>query len=187
MVLMARIKFKLITEALLDFSEIAIIGVTVFFLVYIFVGQLLEVSGDSMLPTLYNNEQIVAEKISLAFKPLEHGEIVIFRHPEMQNRLLIKRVIALPGDEIMLSEGKVVLNGEILNENYTVEGSSTNGSGLFQDLIKYTIPEHTYFLLGDNREESSDSRSFGAISEELIMGRALVVYKPLKNFRVIEH
>ena len=66
-----------------------------------------------MVPTLESHEQIIAEKISLSFKPLERGEIVIFRHPDKQDRLLIKRVIALPGDTVMFSDGKLILNGKI--------------------------------------------------------------------------
>lgn len=184
---MARAKFKNLTEILLDFIEIAIIGATVFILVYLFVGQLLEVSGDSMYPNLHDEEQIIAEKISLAFKPLERQEIVIFRHPEKQDKLLIKRVIALPGDTIMLTGGDLILNGEVLEEPYLADGIETFGNAAIKNSVEYTIPGNTYLLLGDNRGESSDSRTFGAIREELIMGRALMVYSPVKDIRVIEH
>lgn len=184
---MANLKFRRFSEVLLDFIEIATIGASVFILVYLFVGQLLEVSGDSMDPTLYNEEQIIAEKISLAFKPLERGEIVIFRHPEKQDRLLIKRVIGLPGDTFRFSDGNVILNDSILDEPYVDDPTYVNSNNTLVEEENYVIPEKAYLLLGDNRIESADSRSFGTIKQELIVGRALLVYHPVKNFRIIEH
>ncbi len=184
---MPKVKFKKFSEALLDFIEISIIGATIFILVYLFVGQLLEVSGDSMHPTLVDGEQIIAEKVSMAVKPLERDEIVIFRHPEKQDRLLIKRVIGLPGDVFRFEDGIVVLNGEPLLEPYLVDAGHTFGSDVYNNGEDYSIQDGSYLLLGDNREESADSRSFGTIKQDLILGRALLVYHPIKNFRVIEH
>ena len=183
---MPKLSVKNISEILLDFLEITIIGATVFLLVYLFVGQLLEVTGNSMHPTLIDKEQIVAEKISTKLKPLERGEIVIFRHPEENERLLIKRIIALPNELIRVENGLVYVNDEILTEEYLSETSPTRGNKALAEGVEYRVPVNSYVLMGDNREESSDSRSFGAVRSGLILGRALGVYYPLDSIRLIE-
>ena len=171
----------------LDFLEITLISVAVFILVYLFAGQLLEVTGDSMVPTFHNKEQIVAEKISIQFRPLEHGDIVIFRHPEQPTKLLIKRVIGLPNETLLLSNGYVLINQNRIEEPYVASQGNTYGSSEITDNSDFLIPPDHYVLMGDNRKESSDSRHIGAISTDLIIGRALLVFQPLKNFRLVEH
>ena len=171
----------------LDFLEITLISVAVFILVYLFAGQLLEVTGDSMVPTFHNKEQIVAEKISIQFRPLEHGDIVIFRHPEQPTKLLIKRVIGLPNETLLLSNGYVLINQNRIEEPYVSSQGNTYGSSEITDNSDFLIPPDHYVLMGDNRKESSDSRHIGAISTDLIIGRALLVFQPLKNFRLVEH
>lgn len=180
----ARRKRKILTT-FFDFLEIAVISTTIFLIVYLFVGQLLEVTGDSMVPTFYDKEQVLAEKVSIKFKPLERGDIVIFRHPEINSRLLIKRVIAMPFENFKITNGKVFINGNILNEPYLGSQVQTYGGKYFNENVEYNIPRQTYVFLGDNREKSSDSRVFGPVREELIVGRAAVVYYPFRNFRIL--
>lgn len=170
-----------------DFLEIAIISATIFLLVYLFVGQLLEVTGDSMIPTLYDKEQVIAEKLSIRFSPIERGDIVIFKHPEQNNRLLIKRVIGLPFDNLKILNGHVYINGKMLDEPYLGKNTLTYPNKSISAGVEITVPEYSYILMGDNREKSSDSRSFGPIRQELVIGKAAVVYYPFKNFRMIEH
>mgnify|MGYP001206375710 CR=1 FL=1 len=170
---------------LFDILELTIISLTIFLVIYLFVGQLLEVTGDSMNPTFYDQEQVLAEKVSKKLKPYERGDIVIFRHPEKNERLLIKRVIAMPFDNFKISGGKVYINGEVLEEPYLADGVKTFGGNYFNEDKEYTIPRYTYVLMGDNREKSSDSRVFGPIRSQLIIGRAALVYYPLNNFRIL--
>ena len=184
---MSKFKVSTISDLLLDLLEISIIGITIFVLVYIFVGQLLEVTGDSMEPNLHDQEQIIAEKVSINFKPLQRGEIVIFRHPENNERLLIKRVVGLPEEKIKIENGYVYINGMVLDESYVMTVGVTRGNKDLIEGVEYYITENSYVLLGDNREESSDSRSFGTVREELILGRSLMVYYPFNSIRVIEH
>jgi len=172
---------------LFDFFEIAIISATIFFLVYLFVGQLLEVTGDSMHPTLLDQEQVIAEKVSLKFNTIERGHIVIFKHPEQNDRLLIKRVIGLPFDNIKISNGLIYINGKLFSEPYLQPNTITHANKNMNEGIEYTVPEYSYVLMGDNRAKSSDSRTFGPVREELIVGKAAAVYYPFSSFRVIEH
>lgn len=170
----------------LDFIEITLVSAAVFILVYLFAGQLLEVTGESMLPTFQDKEQIVAERISIKFRPLERGDIVIFRHPTQPSKLLIKRVIGLPNEKIKL-DGYVEINGIRLLEPYVKSAGTTFGNTQIPEKSEYSIPPDTYVLLGDNRENSADSRQLGAISSDLILGRALMVFSPIKDFRIIKH
>ncbi|MFH1648659.1 MAG: signal peptidase I [Patescibacteria group bacterium] len=172
---------------LLDFFEILFIVVAVFVVVYVFVGQLLEVTGDSMLPNFEDKEQIIAEKISVKFKDLERGEIVIFRHPEQRDKLLIKRVIGLPGESFKLDEGYVYINGEKLGEDYIKEKAVTGSGSVIKENVEYEIANDSYIFLGDNREKSTDSRDWGAVSKDLIVGRGILVYYPVEKIRLINN
>lgn len=182
---MAASKKRSFLTILFDFLEIAIISATIFLLVYLFVGQLLEVTGDSMHPTLLDKEQVIAEKLSIKFNPVERGDIVIFKHPEQNDKLLIKRVIGLPFDNIKIVDGNVFINSKQLNEFYLEPSVVTQPNKFITEGLEYTIPEYSYILLGDNREKSSDSRVFGPVREELIVGKAAAVYYPFSNIRII--
>ncbi|MFH1648915.1 MAG: signal peptidase I [Patescibacteria group bacterium] len=170
---------------LVDFFEITFIAVTVFVVVYVFVGQLLEVTGESMLPNFEDKEQIIAEKISVKFSDLERGEVVIFRHPEQRDKLIIKRVIGLPGETIKLDSGYVYINGEKLSEDYVKEKDTTSSGQVIKEGTEYEIAENSYIFLGDNREKSTDSRDWGAVSKDLIVGRGVLVYYPVEKFRIL--
>lgn len=170
---------------LLDFAEIVLIAVTLFIIVYLFVAQLLEVTGNSMYPTFKDKEQIIAEKVSVKLKELERGEIIIVKSPKDTSRLLIKRVIGLPGERIMVKGGKVFINGGELYEPYLPESTKTYEGSLVKEGLEYQIANESYFVLGDNREQSSDSREYGTFPNELVVGRGVIVYYPLKSLRFI--
>ena len=172
---------------LLDFFEILFIVVAVFVVVYVFVGQLLEVTGESMLPNFEDKEQIIAEKISVKFRDLERGEIVIFRHPEQRDKLLIKRVVGLSGESFKLDEGYVYINGEKLGEDYIKEKAVTGSGSVIKENVEYKIASDSYIFLGDNREKSTDSRDWGAVSKDLIIGRGVLVYYPVEKIRLINN
>lgn len=153
---------------------------------YFFVGQLLEVTGDSMYPTFHDKEQIIAEKVSIKVKELERGEILIFEHPNEKGRLLIKRLIGLPGETIKIKNGKVYINGKELNEPY-LSDTTTEGQSFIKDGLEYKIRENTYVMMGDNRLKSTDSREWGFVDKELIVGRGVVVYYPFNRIRLIKN
>ncbi len=178
---------KLIKPALkiiLDIFEITLICTSVFIIMYFFVGQLLEVTGDSMYPTLHDKEQIVAEKISIKVKDLKRGEIIIFEHPNEKGKLLIKRLIGLPGETIRIEDEKVYINGSELIEPY-LTNTKTEGQSYIKEGIDYKIPDDSYILMGDNRSKSTDSREWGYVSKELIVGRGVFVYYPINRIRLV--
>jgi len=183
-------KLKMPTPAksakiLVDFFELTLISAGVFMLVYIFIAQLLKVNGDSMFPTFKDGEQLISEKLSIRIKPIVRGDIVVFKHPQNSERFLIKRVVGMPNDVFTVSNGLVFVNGATIKEPYVMQGIKTMQGAIIKEGIDYQIPKDEYILLGDNRDQSSDSRDFGAVSAKNIIGRVLLVYYPVTHFRII--
>lgn len=174
---------------IVDFFEVSIISATLFAITYIFIGQLTEVSGNSMYPNYLDKEKIIAEKVSIKVRPIKRGEVVIFVKPNTQERyILIKRVIGLPGEIIKLSQGYVYINGEKLDEYYLDSHVNTNEiqDGVLLENTEYEIPSNSYILLGDNRGESTDSRYFGPVPGDNIIARAVIVFYPIDRIRIVK-
>lgn len=184
--LFMKYNLKVISKIMLDFFEVAFVGAAIFLLLYFFFGQFLQVIGDSMVPTFKDQEQLVAEKFSIKFSPLKRGEIAIFEHPQIADRYLIKRVVGLPGEELKIADGDIYINAEFLEESYLSNEVVTKGGPVITEGDHFIIPDDMYVMLGDNRPESSDSRDFGPIRIENIIGRVFFVYYPIQNFRFVE-
>lgn len=155
-------------------------------LVRTFFIQAFWIPSDSMEPTLHKGDRVLVNKLSYQFNDVGRGDVVVFKRPEAARSSnpdddiedLIKRVVGLPGDVLKTVDGEVYVNDEPLPEDYLPEGTRTvMPSG--QDMPPTTIPEGHYFMMGDNRGNSQDSRYFGAIDGDLIVGRAFVRIYPL--------
>lgn len=151
------------------------IALFLFFILITFVAQPFKVEGDSMHPNLENKERIVVEKLSLRLGRIERGDIVVFDYPKNPGKTFVKRVIGLPEEKIEIKKGIIHINGKPLPELYLDE--SSKGKGDFPPL---KLKGNQYFLLGDNRVISDDSRDFGPIAGEAISGRAIFIYWPPK-------
>jgi signal peptidase I len=138
-----------------------------------------QVRGASMLPTLHNGQYLVISKLTYWIRPPQRGDIIVFRPPTNPGEEYIKRIVGLPGEQVEIREGEVAVNGQPLDEPYV----NSPGAGS----RPWTLSEGEYFVLGDNRRNSSDSRQFGPISEETIVGRAWVSYWPPESWSVVEH
>jgi signal peptidase I len=147
--------------------------------IHLFLAQATRVEGYSMEPTLHGQERLVIEKLSFHFRPPERGDIVVLRVPNYGKEMLIKRVIGLPGDTIAVENGHVLINGEPLDETY-INGPPLGSYG------PTTVPADSVFVMGDNRNNSNDSRSFGPIPYDDIVGRAWVRYWPLQEIGVMD-
>lgn len=129
-----------------------------------------------MMPGLYDQERIFINKFVYHWEPIERGDVVVFRYPNDPRKSYIKRVIGLAGDRIRIDAGRVYLNGEPLREPYV--------SRYFHDDRSYPdtiVPRNSYFVLGDHRNLSSDSRDFGPIPQDSIFGKAVFVYWPVEK------
>jgi signal peptidase I len=157
-------------------------------LVVVFIVQPVKVEGTSMLPRLHDGERIFVNKLiyydEYRWAPkIERGDIVVFWFPNDPSKSYIKRVIGLPGEKVEVREGTVFINGAVLEEKYLdpSENSSSASQGPVQVNLNY------YFVMGDNRDNSSDSRSWGLVPKKYIYGKALLRYWPPSAASVIHH
>jgi len=149
------------------------ISVAVSVFVILFLYQPVKVEGTSMLPQLVDQERIFLNKYAYRLGPIERGDLIVFRAPDHPGRNLIKRVVGLPGDRIEIVRGAVRLNGRTLQEPYL--------PARFRDqrtMSEVTVPSGGYFVLGDHRNLSIDSRDFGMVARDLISGKAVFAYWP---------
>lgn len=162
-----------------------IIVVAIMFCVIKFVGQRTIVIGDSMNPTLEDGENLITDKITYRFKDPKRFDIIVFPQKANISKLLIKRIIGMPGETVEIKDGRVYINGYELNETYGNE--VMNDGGLAADAI--TLGPDEYFVLGDNRNNSQDSRfaSVGNIQRSDIIGRAWVRIWPLDKVTLLKH
>lgn len=165
-------------EEIKDWLVSILIAVILAFFIRYFIVELYMVEGPSMRPTLVNGERLVVNKFIYRFKSPEKGDVLVFRYPRDPSRDFIKRVIAVAGDTIEIKEGRVFLNGQLLNETYILE--KTRGSYALA-----TVPEGHIFVMGDNRNNSEDSRfrDVGFVSLDMIKGKAVLVFWPFDEFK----
>ncbi len=142
--------------------------------------QPVRVEGTSMQPRLHDNDRLFINKFVYRFESIHRGDVVVFHYPGDPSKSYIKRVIALPGDELRIADGVVYLNGEPLAEPY-VPPLFEDGRSVEQE----RIPAGTYWVMGDHRSISSDSRDFGPVPRGLIYGKAAFVYWPTDGAGVV--
>ncbi|MDD4785012.1 MAG: signal peptidase I [Candidatus Shapirobacteria bacterium] len=175
---------------ILDFIQSIVLALAVFVLLYLFVAQPNEVKGSSMVPNFVDKEFLLTEKLSYQFGDPQRGDVIVFKAPASEPCAAeeceyIKRVIGIPGDRIMVKEGQVYLNGELLEQTFLPDGVLTDPGQFSQEGVEQIIPEDQYLCLGDNRKHSRDGREFGPIKKNLIVGKAFFKYWPVSAVGLI--
>jgi len=155
-------------------------SLAVSFFVILFVYQPVKVEGGSMEPGLEDQERIFINKMVYHWESIERGDIIVFRYPRDTSKSFIKRVIGLPGDEVRISRGRVYVNGKFVDEPYVPPQFQDERS--FPDTY---IPQNTYFVLGDHRSMSNDSREFGPVNRRFIYGKAAFGYWPFDKLGIL--
>jgi signal peptidase I len=145
-------------------------------LIITFLYQPVRVEGTSMLPRLEDQDRLFINKFVYHFSAIERGDVVVFHYPRDPEKSYIKRVIALPGDRLRIDHGTVWLNGQQLRENYVPDEYRDSRS-----MLEIIVPQETFFMMGDHRSISSDSREFGPVERQLIYGKAAFVYWPARD------
>ncbi len=167
---------------LIDTAQTLLIAAAVFLVIYMFLFRPFQVDGDSMYPNFLNKEYILTNIISLDFENPKRGEVIVFKAPPDPEKDYIKRVIGIPGDKIFLKGGSVYLNGAKLDESkYLKPDVVTYGGSFLREGREITIPKDMYFVLGDNRPFSSDSREWGFVPRKSVIGQSFFVYWPLDH------
>ena len=153
-----------------------LISVAIAVLIVVFLYQPVRVEGTSMLPRLDDQDRLFVNKFIYRFTAIERGDVVVFHYPRDPEKSYIKRVIALPGDRLRIDHGTVWLNGQPLSEPYVPDEYRDNGS--YPETV---IPANSYFMMGDHRCISSDSRTFGPVERSFIYGKAVFVLWPASD------
>lgn len=180
--------FRKILGSLWELLEAAILAAAVAFIVQWLVVQPNQIRGHSMDPTFADRELIFTEKISYYQREPERGEIIVFKSPRFLYQDYIKRVIGLPGEKIRLYQGKIYINGQKLDENaYLSDAVFTGPQSYLKEGRELTVGPDNYFVMGDNRPFSSDSREFGPINRQEIIGRVFFRYFPLDKISLIQN
>jgi signal peptidase I len=147
------------------------LAVSAFFIIFLY--QPVKVEGTSMMPTLEDQERVFINKFVYRLEPIHRGDVVVFRYPRDPSKSYIKRVIAVAGDRVKIEGGLVYVNDRQISEDYV--------SQIYEDVRSYAptiVPPHSYFVMGDHRNLSNDSRDFGPVNESYIYGKAVFGYWP---------
>ncbi len=161
-------------SGLRSWSRDLFISVAISMFIILFLYQPVRVEGTSMLPMLQDQDRLFINKFAYRFEDIHRGDVVVFLYPQDHSKSYIKRVIALPGDDLRIDHGTVWVNGVALTENYVPVKYEDDRSQ--PEMI---IPKGDYFVMGDHRSISSDSRDFGPVARSLIYGKAAFVYWPV--------
>jgi len=169
---------KIISSVFIEVLQTILLAAAFYFAVDAVIDRV-EVFNVSMDPTVVQGEVIFVNKLAYRLGSVERGDIVTFHYPKNPELDYIKRAVGLPGDEVMIENGEVFVNGIKLDEPYINVTTTDEGT--------WIVPEDMYFVLGDNRRDSVDSRAWGFVPEEDLIGKALAVYWPITHARILEH
>lgn len=166
--------------------EAIVVALAISVVLYLFFMTPHEVVGTSMVPNFQNGEHLIANKVVYTLSEPKRGDVVIFKYSDTQD--FIKRVIGMPGETVSLMDGKIFINNVQLDETeYLSDVVYTSGGDFLREGETIEVPQGMYFVSGDNRPHSSDSREFGPVDANSIKGKAWLVYYPFDNLRVVEH
>jgi signal peptidase I len=154
-----------------------LLAIGIALVIIVFLYQPVKVEGTSMAPLLSDQERIFINKFVYRFEPVERGDVVVFWYPLDRSKSFIKRVIGLPGETVEIRQGRVRVNGQLLEESYVPAQFAD-----FSDYGPVRVPGGSYFVMGDHRVSSNDSRVFGPVARRFIYGRAVFAYWPFEHF-----
>ncbi|NCN06435.1 MAG: signal peptidase I [Candidatus Pacebacteria bacterium] len=183
---------KSFSSIVLDFIETVVIGLSLFLVVYLFLLQPHQVNGLSMFPNFHNGDYLLTDKVSYRVGSPQPGDVIVFHAPPAANCPegtgcdFIKRVIAVPGDTVQVKDSSIYVNQQRLDESQYLDSTVVTSEGAFTAGGRITtLGTDEYFAVGDNRPHSSDSRAWGPVMADEIVGRAFFRYWPAKDMGVI--
>lgn len=160
------------SSCFMEILQSLLVAVVLAVIIHTFIMQNFRIPSGSMIPTLQIQDYIFASKLSYRFNEPKRGDIVVFKYPKDTTRFFVKRLIAVGGESVALKNSKLYIDGRQVAEDYLPEGLR------FPDYGPVTVPEGNYFMMGDNRNNSSDSRDWGFVTESLIVGKEIFIYWP---------
>jgi signal peptidase I len=166
------------SRAVWDIFETLLLALVLFVGINLITARI-RVDGSSMEPTLHNNEYVIVNRLAYKWAKPHRGDVIVFRFPRDPSQEYVKRVIGLPGDEVYITNGQVFVNGQLLNEPYIAEAPQYYGT--------WRVPQDSLFVLGDNRNHSSDSHDWEYVPMQNVIGKALIVYWPPSAWSLVGH
>lgn len=180
--------FKKLWGFLADSLQTLLLAASIFLIIYIFLFRPFQVNGISMFPTFKNGEYILTNLITLRLSPLKRGDVIVFIAPTDSTKDFIKRIIGLPGEKLYIHDGFIYINDKKLDESAYLSSDIRSYAGAYlKEDDPIIVPQGYYFVMGDNRPESSDSREFGPIRIDSIIGKSFFVYWPTNAMRIIRN
>lgn len=177
--------FESLKEHIVDFIQTMVVFGAIMALIYLFVAQPHKVSGRSMIPTFADGDYIITDKITYRFRQPEKGDIIVLKNPKDESQDFIKRIMATPADTIKIENKSVYVNEVLLNESYLPLDTQTSAGSFLNEGNTVRVGGNQYLVMGDNRNHSSDSREWGGVTKEEIVGRAFFRYWPPQSFGLI--
>ncbi|MEX2007829.1 MAG: signal peptidase I [Candidatus Levyibacteriota bacterium] len=173
---------------ILDIAETLVLSLVFFIIIWAFFLRPFQVNGLSMFPSFKDKQYVLTNIIGLHFSSPKVGDVVVFKSPTNNEEDFIKRVVGISGDNVMIKDGFVYLNGRVLDESdYLKEDSKTYGGAFLKEGVEVKIPKDSYIVLGDNRLYSSDSREWGFVPKDFIIGASFFAYWPIEEMRPIKN
>jgi len=170
--------FSKLGAGFVDFIQTLVVFGAIFAMIYLFVAQPHKVSGSSMVPNFHDGDYIMTDKVSYRFGQPKHQDVIVLKNPRDHSVDFIKRVIAIPGETVMIRGGKVFVNGTEIGEPYLPGGLVTQPESFLHEGETVLVAPNQFFVFGDNRNHSSDSREWGAVTREEIIGKVFLRYWP---------
>jgi len=174
----SRSLLKRLAQFLLDVVEIILLSVILLALIN-FISTRIRVNGSSMVPTFQDGQYVLVNKLAYRWTPYSHGDVIVFYFPLDPTEEYIKRLVGLPGDVVRVRDGQVFVNDVLLSETYISAPPLYSG--------EWQVPEDSFFVLGDNRNNSSDSHNWGMVPANHVIGKAILVYWPVEKISWVTH
>ncbi|MBI2595554.1 signal peptidase I [Candidatus Daviesbacteria bacterium] len=163
---------------IVDFIQTLVVFLAIGSFIYWQIAQPHKVSGSSMFPNFHDGDYIITDKLSFKLQQPKRFDVVVFKNPRDKSQDFIKRIIGLPGDKVKIANSGVVLNGSLLGEPYLKSDVRTDPGPFLQEDEEITVPVNSLVVLGDNRSRSSDSRDWGFITKDEVIGKVFFRYWP---------
>jgi len=176
---------KSIVNFIMDILETVVFIGSLFIVIYLFIAQPNQVKGASMDPTFATGDYIFTSKITYRMRSYHRGDVIVFQSPHNKDIEYIKRIIGIPGDVVMVKDNEVYVNGRQLKEDYIAAKTNLWEGGFSKNGEGTKVKDGTLFVMGDNRPRSSDSREFGLITQESVIGQVFYRYFPPSKAGVI--
>ena len=170
----------------MDTIEVLVFAIAIFLFIYLLILQPHKIKGASMEPNFPDGQYLITDKVSYRLGEPERGDVIVFKAPKTDGDEFIKRIIGLPGERIAVKNSTIYVNNKALSESYIADNLITTSGSFLNEGENVTVPAGEFFVLGDNRPHSSDSRAWGFVPKSEITGKAWFIYWPVSDVGSIE-